>query len=51
MTPIEEVDLDDFRSQVDAVSFGTVYVTKAALPVFRAQGWGHFVQVTSIVGG
>jgi NAD(P)-dependent dehydrogenase (short-subunit alcohol dehydrogenase family) len=50
IAPIEEVDLDDFRSQVEAVFFGTVYVTKAALPVFRAQGWGHFIQVTSIGG-
>jgi NAD(P)-dependent dehydrogenase (short-subunit alcohol dehydrogenase family) len=50
MTPIEEVDLDDFRSQFDAVFLGTVYVTKAALPVFRAQNSGHFIQVTSIGG-
>jgi NAD(P)-dependent dehydrogenase (short-subunit alcohol dehydrogenase family) len=50
IAPIEDVDLDDFRSQVDAVFLGTVYVTKAALPVFRAQGCGHFIQVTSIGG-
>src|ERR1700682_6467729 len=50
IAPIEEVDLDDFRSQVDAVFFGTVYVTKAALPVFRAQHSGHFIQVTSVGG-
>jgi NAD(P)-dependent dehydrogenase (short-subunit alcohol dehydrogenase family) len=50
MTPIEEIDLDDFRAQVDAVFFGTVYVTKAALPVFRAQHSGHFIQVSSIGG-
>jgi NAD(P)-dependent dehydrogenase (short-subunit alcohol dehydrogenase family) len=50
MAPIEEVDLDDFRFQVDAVFFGTVYVTKAALPVFHAQHSGHFIQVTSIGG-
>ena len=50
IAPIEDVDLDDFRSQVDAVFLGTVYVTKAALPVFRAQNSGHFIQVTSIGG-
>ena len=47
---IEEVDLADFRAQVEAVFFGTVHVTKAALPVFIAQGAGHFFQVTSIGG-
>jgi NADP-dependent 3-hydroxy acid dehydrogenase YdfG len=40
IAPIEEIDLDDFRSQFDAVFLGTVYVTKAALPVFHAQGSG-----------
>jgi NAD(P)-dependent dehydrogenase (short-subunit alcohol dehydrogenase family) len=50
IAPIEEVDLDDFRSQFDAVFLGTVYVIKAALPEFRAQGSGHFIQVTSIGG-
>jgi NAD(P)-dependent dehydrogenase (short-subunit alcohol dehydrogenase family) len=50
IAPIEDVSLDDFRAQVDAVFFGTVYVTKAALPVFRSQGSGHFIQVTSIGG-
>ncbi|WP_027929558.1 SDR family NAD(P)-dependent oxidoreductase [Amycolatopsis thermoflava] len=50
MTSIEEVDLADFRDQVETVFFGTVHVTKAALPVFLEQGSGHFIQVTSIGG-
>jgi NAD(P)-dependent dehydrogenase (short-subunit alcohol dehydrogenase family) len=50
MAPVEEVTLDDFRAQVDAVFLGTVYVTKAALPVFRRQGSGYFIQVTSTGG-
>ncbi|WP_326835634.1 SDR family NAD(P)-dependent oxidoreductase [Amycolatopsis rhabdoformis] len=50
LAPIEEVDLADFRAQVEAVFFGTVHVTKAALPVFLAQHSGHFIQVTSIGG-
>jgi NAD(P)-dependent dehydrogenase (short-subunit alcohol dehydrogenase family) len=50
LAPIEDVALDDFRAQVDAVFYGTVYVTKAALPVFLRQGAGHFIQVTSIGG-
>lgn len=50
LVSIEEISLDDFKAQVDAVFYGTVYVTKAALPVFRKQGRGHFIQVTSIGG-
>jgi NAD(P)-dependent dehydrogenase (short-subunit alcohol dehydrogenase family) len=50
IAPIEQVALADFRAQVDAVFYGTVYVTKAALPYFTAQRGGHFIQVTSIGG-
>src|ERR1700744_6578310 len=47
---VEDVTLDDFRAQVDANLFGVVNVTKAALPVLRAQGGGHIIQVSSIGG-
>jgi NAD(P)-dependent dehydrogenase (short-subunit alcohol dehydrogenase family) len=50
LAPIEDTDLADFRAQLDAVFYGTVHVTKAALPVFLRQGTGHFIQVTSIGG-
>jgi NAD(P)-dependent dehydrogenase (short-subunit alcohol dehydrogenase family) len=47
---IEDVDLDDFRAQVDANLFGVVHLTRAALPVMREQGSGHIVQVSSVGG-
>jgi NAD(P)-dependent dehydrogenase (short-subunit alcohol dehydrogenase family) len=47
---VEDITLDDFRAQVDANLFGVVNVTKAALPVLRAQGGGHLIQVSSIGG-
>ncbi|CAL9355121.1 SDR family NAD(P)-dependent oxidoreductase [Streptomyces sp. enrichment culture] len=50
IAPIEQVTLDAFRAQVDAVFLGTVYVTKAALPVFRRQSSGYYIQVTSVGG-
>jgi NAD(P)-dependent dehydrogenase (short-subunit alcohol dehydrogenase family) len=50
LAPVEEVSPEAFRAQVEAVFFGTVHVTKAALPVFRRQGSGYFIQVTSIGG-
>jgi NAD(P)-dependent dehydrogenase (short-subunit alcohol dehydrogenase family) len=48
--PIEEMSDDDFRNQVDANLFGVVNVTRAALPVLRAQRSGVFVQISSIGG-
>ncbi|MCU1492763.1 MAG: oxidoreductase [Acidimicrobiaceae bacterium] len=48
--PFEEMADDDFRAQIEANFFGVVNVTKAALPVLRAQGSGHFVQFSSIGG-
>jgi NAD(P)-dependent dehydrogenase (short-subunit alcohol dehydrogenase family) len=50
LAPVEEVSLEAFRAQVEAVFFGTVHVTKAALPVFRRQGSGYLIQVTSVGG-
>ncbi|GAB3958956.1 SDR family NAD(P)-dependent oxidoreductase [Actinoallomurus acanthiterrae] len=47
---IEETTDDDFRAQVEANFFGVVNLTKAALPVLRAQRSGHFVQVSSVGG-
>ncbi|GAA1321215.1 oxidoreductase [Pseudonocardia xinjiangensis] len=47
---IEETPDEDFRAQVEANFFGVVNVTKAALPVLRAQRSGHFVQFSSVGG-
>jgi NAD(P)-dependent dehydrogenase (short-subunit alcohol dehydrogenase family) len=47
---IEETDPADFRAQIDANLFGVVNVTRAALPVLRAQRSGVFVQFSSIGG-
>ncbi|WP_329459659.1 oxidoreductase [Streptomyces sp. NBC_01497] len=49
-SPIEEVDEDDFRAQIEANLFGVFHVTRAALPVLRAQRSGTFVQFSSIGG-
>jgi NAD(P)-dependent dehydrogenase (short-subunit alcohol dehydrogenase family) len=50
LAAVEDITLDDFRAQVDANLFGVVNVTKAALPVLRARGGGHIIQVSSIGG-
>ncbi|GAA2845970.1 short-chain dehydrogenase/reductase [Actinoplanes cyaneus] len=48
--PIEEMSEEDFRRQIEANLFGVVNVTRAALPVLRAQRSGVFVQISSIGG-
>jgi NAD(P)-dependent dehydrogenase (short-subunit alcohol dehydrogenase family) len=50
IAPIEDTPLDDFRAQIETNLFGTIIVTKAAIPVFREQRSGRFLQVSSIGG-
>ncbi|HEU5157453.1 MAG TPA: oxidoreductase [Streptosporangiaceae bacterium] len=47
---VEELSEDDLRDQVEANLFGAVWVSQAAVPLMRAQGSGHIVQVSSIGG-
>jgi NAD(P)-dependent dehydrogenase (short-subunit alcohol dehydrogenase family) len=47
---IEDMPDEDFRAQIETNLFGVVNVTKAALPVLRRQGSGHFLQFSSIGG-
>jgi NAD(P)-dependent dehydrogenase (short-subunit alcohol dehydrogenase family) len=50
LAAIEDITAEDFRQQLDANLLGVVNVTKAALPVLRAQGGGRIIQVSSIGG-
>jgi NAD(P)-dependent dehydrogenase (short-subunit alcohol dehydrogenase family) len=50
LAAIEDITAADFREQIDANLLGVVNVTKAALPVLRAQGGGRIIQVSSIGG-
>lgn len=45
---IEEVDEQDFRAQFETNFFGVFHVTRAVLPVMRARGAGHVIQISSI---
>lgn len=46
----EELTEDDVRSQLETNFFGALWVTQAALPIMRAQGCGHIIQVSSLGG-
>lgn len=50
VAPIEDTSLEEFRKQIETNLFGTIILTKAALPHFRGQRSGYFMQVTSIAG-
>lgn len=47
---IDEIAPAQMQKLMDVNYFGTYYATRAALPVFRRQGHGHLVFVSSIAG-
>ena len=47
---VEELSEADAREQIETNLFGALWVTQAALPILRAQGSGHILQVSSIGG-
>ncbi|MFG6503437.1 SDR family oxidoreductase [Microbacterium sp. P05] len=46
----EELSEQEMRDQIETNVFGAIWVTQAALPILRAQGFGHIIQVSSIGG-
>ena len=46
----EEITPQDFRAQVETTMFGPINVTRAALPVLRAQRSGLVVAMSSTAG-
>ncbi len=47
---IEEASEQEVRDQIEANVFGLLWVTQAALPILRAQGHGHLLQISSALG-
>src|SRR5882724_992779 len=47
---VEEISEQEARAQIETNLFGALWVTQAALPIMRAQGSGHIIQVSSIGG-
>jgi NAD(P)-dependent dehydrogenase (short-subunit alcohol dehydrogenase family) len=47
---IEELSEAELREQIETNLFGALWITQAALPIMRAQGSGHIIQVSSIGG-
>ncbi|MFF4749149.1 SDR family NAD(P)-dependent oxidoreductase [Streptomyces sp. NPDC002514] len=47
---LEDTTLEAFRRQIDTNFYGTVYLSRAAVPVLRRQGGGHIIQISSLGG-
>ena len=47
---VEDTTVEEFRAQIDTNLLGTIYTTKAAIPVMRAQRSGHIIQISSVGG-
>lgn len=45
---VEEVDEDEARALIDTDLFGPLWLSQAAVPVMRAQGSGHIVQISTV---
>ncbi|MFJ4922558.1 oxidoreductase [Streptomyces sp. NPDC088725] len=50
LAAIEDVTDADFRAQIDTNFYGVYHVSKAAVPILRAQGSGHIIQISSSGG-
>lgn len=47
---IEETTEQEARDQMEANFFGLLWLTQAVLPIMRAQGHGHIIQLSSMLG-
>jgi NADP-dependent 3-hydroxy acid dehydrogenase YdfG len=50
VSPLDDLRVDDWEAMIDINIKGVLYGIAAALPVFRAQGFGHFVNIASVSG-
>lgn len=50
ISPLADVRIDDWEAMVDVNVKGLLYGIATALPIFRRQGFGHFVNTISTAG-
>ena len=47
---VEDTALEAFRQEIETNLFGTIIVSKAVIPIMRAQRSGHIIQFSSVGG-
>ena len=50
ISPLDDLRVEDWEEMIDVNVKGVLYGIAAALPVFREQGFGHFVNTVSTAG-
>ena len=50
IAPISELRVDEWDRMIDINVKGVLYGIAAALPKFEAQGFGHFINISSVAG-
>lgn len=47
LSPFEQTSAEDFKAEIDTNFYGVVNLTRAALPMMRAQRSGHIINISS----
>jgi NADP-dependent 3-hydroxy acid dehydrogenase YdfG len=50
LSPFDDLKVDEWDRMIDVNIKGVLYGIAAALPVFRKQGSGHFINISSVAG-
>ncbi|MEU4225348.1 SDR family oxidoreductase [Nonomuraea sp. NPDC026600] len=50
ISPLDDLRVEDWEEMIDVNLKGVLYGIAAALPVFREQGFGHFINILSTSG-
>ena len=50
ISPLDDLRIDDWEQMIDVNIKGVLYGIAAALPIFRKQGFGQFVNIASTAG-
>jgi len=50
ISPLDDLRVEEWEEMIDINIKGVLYGIAAALPIFRKQGFGHFVNIASTAG-
>jgi NADP-dependent 3-hydroxy acid dehydrogenase YdfG len=50
ISPLDDLKVEDWEEMIDVNVKGVLYGIAAGLPIFRRQGFGHFIQTLSTAG-